>query len=129
MATLSQLKVLNDSAEHEKMLTKLPRHIQEKWLRFIDRLIHGPESAHANLATDTAHDDYPPFCELCKFISQEAHVACSPFKLMFDDSKKEDIKPPRPFKSSVVRSYGTQADEFSSNPTPRDAHKGSGLQT
>lgn len=57
MSTLSQLKVLDDADEHQKIIKKLPKHIQEKWMTYIDKWLYNEDNEQIS-------DEYPPFSKL-----------------------------------------------------------------
>ncbi|XP_038062585.1 uncharacterized protein LOC119733075 [Patiria miniata] len=103
MSTLSQLKVLDDPAEHKKIIEKLPRQVQGRWLRFVDQCMYGQK--------DAEEGDYPPFAELCKFIAKEARIACSPFHQKPMDEKRE-TKFVKPTKSGTATTFASKADEL-----------------
>ena len=116
MSTLSQLRVLEDPAEHKKIIEKLPRHVQGRWLRFVDQ--------HMYDKTDTEVEDYPSFAKLCKFIAKEARIACSPFHQKPNEDKKEETKHVKPTKWGTARTFASKADEMPMK-TKSSSQKGS----
>lgn len=76
MSILSHLKVLDDINEHQKITYKLPKDIQDSWLRYIDKWFYDEEG------NEQIHDEYSPFSKLCQFISRQARIACNPLSTM-----------------------------------------------
>ncbi|XP_063870070.1 uncharacterized protein LOC135105641 [Scylla paramamosain] len=86
MSTLCQLKVLDDADEHQKIINKLPKHIQEKWTAYIDKWLYNEDN-------EQIRDEYPPFSKLCQFISKQACTACNHLSAQLGESKVKDMKP------------------------------------
>ncbi len=80
VSTLSQLKVLNDADEYQKIINKLPKHIQEKWMTYTDKWLYNEDN-------EQIRDEYPSFPKLCQFISKQACIACSPLGARLGESK------------------------------------------
>jgi hypothetical protein len=76
MATLGHLKVLSDPAEHRKVLVKLPRPLQLRWMSIVDEHLYGNRDKDRNC--EPAEDSYPSFSELCAFVNKQARIGCNP---------------------------------------------------
>lgn len=78
------------------MAKKLPRHLIDRWSREVDRWLNKEQ----NRGDDSSpqHDSaamYPPFSAFCKFVKQEAGIACNPVisskALREEENKKDDV--------------------------------------
>nr|XP_006822330.1 PREDICTED: uncharacterized protein LOC102807587 [Saccoglossus kowalevskii] len=107
MTTIGYLRVLNDPDEQKKVLRKIPKSISDRWMRKVDSVLND----ESHMTHGDSYDRYPPFAELCQFLSREARIACSPANLKADD-KKEDSKRGKCSKYSGARSFATEADEI-----------------
>ena len=105
MSTLSQLKVLDDADEYQKILNKLPKHIQEKWKIYIDKWLYNEDN-------EQIRDEYPPFSKLCQFISKQARIACNPLSARLGESKAIDKKSVR----NKVQSFASQVSKVATKP-------------
>jgi hypothetical protein len=102
MKTLTNLSVLDDASEHQKILAKLPRFIQNKWLIQVDNWIYGYEECDENSGFSVPRrDTYPPFKSLCQFIAKQARIACNPLSLAERDitDSKQGLNPKLKMKS------------------------------
>ena len=82
MTTIHYLNVLNDPDENQKIIKKLPTNIVARWSRVVDEWIAEvePEEEYSTpqLTKKQLKAEYPPFSEFCKFMSEEARIACNP---------------------------------------------------
>ncbi|XP_064631672.1 uncharacterized protein LOC135489964 [Lineus longissimus] len=107
MSTLSQLKDLDDPTEQMKIVSKLPRSVQDRWLVVVDRIVYGDD------CEDDA--DYPPFSKLATFLRKQARIACNP---LIDRSKQEaDKSQTRQENKKPARA---SASTFASTTTPAE---------
>ncbi|XP_064622351.1 uncharacterized protein LOC135484646 [Lineus longissimus] len=74
MSTLGQLSVLNDSLEQDTILTKLPRGLQIRWIKFVDNW----QYEDSENCRGEPRNEHPPFSKLCAFIEREARILCNP---------------------------------------------------
>ena len=112
------LKILDDPDENQKMAKKLPRHLIDRWSREVDRWLNKEQKRDDDLSPqqDSAAM-YPPFSAFCKFVKQEARIACNPVisskTLREEESKKEDVD--RTLKGNKIfrrrNCFGTGANE------------------
>lgn len=102
MTTLKQLCILDDPIEHKKILSKLPRYIQERWLNELDNWIY-------SASKKGEVDSYPPFSALSSFVQKQARIASSPFNLR-NDSQFSVVKTDVSLQSE---SSNLEDDEFS----------------
>ena len=65
MGIIPELEVLSDSQENQKILTKLPEGLVNRWVRIADRAIEN-------------QGKFPSFKEFCEFMRTESNIACSP---------------------------------------------------
>ncbi|XP_064646718.1 uncharacterized protein LOC135499710 [Lineus longissimus] len=103
MATLGQLKVLNDSAEHQKILVKLSRGIQDRWLKIVDDRIYGKSNSDG---------EYPSFAELYDFLQKQSRIASNPLVDRSSSGVKSD-QANFSAKHSAASSYGNQTKKQS----------------
>ena len=77
MRTTKYLECLNHADENQKLSQKLPRNLQDRWNRTVDRWLYGSDAERETYG-ETFEGSFPPFAEFCKFISNEARIACGP---------------------------------------------------
>ena len=76
MKEIHYLTALNDPEENQKMISKLPRNICDRWGREVD---HWLNMRGQELQKPTARKSpYPPFSAFCDFLKREARIACNP---------------------------------------------------
>lgn len=68
MTTSSFLNSLNSEEEISIMLSKLPRHILDRWCRLVDKSLN---------AENEDEQCYPPFSKFCEFLEIEARIVCN----------------------------------------------------
>ena len=109
MITLSQLRILDDPEEYNKIIEKLPRVIQAKWLATVDQWMFGDALDLDSPLPMPVNEGYPPFSYLCKFIAREARMASNPVaqRLNSHASSTTVSKPRDNFKNSNPRSFNT----------------------
>ena len=56
---------------------KLPRYLQDRWNRTVDRWLYGSEAERESYG-EFYEGSFPPFSEFCKFVNNEARIACGP---------------------------------------------------
>ena len=97
--------MLDDQHENSYMLKKLPKHVVDRWRRYVDQRLYEPQ--------EDEPAGYPLFKEFVKFLAKEARVACGPVE---DSTNKEekDVRRDR----RVVRALQTTAAPASK----RDGH-------
>jgi hypothetical protein len=99
MGTLGQLRVLDDSSEQQKIVSKLPRFVQDRWLVKVDSFLYND---------DCNSDIYPPFKMFVDFIHKQARVACNPLV----ERSTDNIGPPNT--SKMVKRKENSASAFAS---------------
>jgi hypothetical protein len=77
MTSIIYLDSLNSAEENRKLIVKLPRYIADRWNRVIDRWLYKDEREQSSYLLLT-QGRYPPFSAFCRFIEDEARVACGP---------------------------------------------------
>ena len=89
------LKVLDDPHENSIMLKKLPKHLVDRWRRYVDQRLYDPRAGEVA--------GYPLFKEFVKFLSKEARIACGPIQDPAGRDEKEEVRKER----RVVRALQT----------------------
>ena len=77
MESISYLRSLNSPEENRKLVRKLPRYLANRWFRIVDEWLYGDPTHRASLPEEVYEGCYPPFSEFCKFVANEARIACS----------------------------------------------------
>ncbi len=82
MTSIHYLSVLNDPDENQKMLKKLPAYLVARWSRIVDEALAKEHDGFGLASSKTLESAtlsrFPSFSEFCKFLRQEAHIACNP---------------------------------------------------
>lgn len=90
MKSISHLRCLDSAEENRKILAKLPRYLTDRWNRIIDRWLYG--AIRGSDPYEMRQEGcFPPFAEFCKFLTEEARIACGPGNIPFSE-KKPHIK-------------------------------------
>ena len=95
MKEIHYLTALNDPEENQKMISKLPRNICDRWGREVD---HWLNMKGQELQESTAtKSPYPPFSAFCDFLKREARIACNPvtMKRAEEEAKKVETSQQR----------------------------------
>ena len=77
MESTKYLDCLNSYDENQKMLRKMPRYIVDRWNRIIDKWLYGTEQEKREHG-EHFEGSFPPFSTFCRFVSDEARIACGP---------------------------------------------------
>ena len=81
----------------KKVVKKLPWHLIDRWSHEVDRWLNKRiEMRQNNLSSQQSSQAIcPPFSAFCKFVNEEARMACNPVisskTLREEENKKEDI--------------------------------------
>ncbi|CAB4034962.1 Hypothetical predicted protein, partial [Paramuricea clavata] len=68
MEKVSSLNVLNDVQENQKMISKLPKWLSNRWARVVYK-------------SREEKNKFPPFSEFVRFLVTETNIACDPVNL------------------------------------------------
>ncbi|KAK3754647.1 hypothetical protein QZH41_001706 [Actinostola sp. cb2023] len=96
MEKISSLHVLNDDQENQKMVTKIPKWLINRWSR---EVYHYKQD----------HKLYPPFSVFVQFLVKESDIACDPVvQMSVNDPDKKLPKPQR------LSSFATSSEDITS---------------
>lgn len=82
METTRHLASLNSEEEISKIVEKLPRFVQDRWIRVVDKWLN----------EDQDHQCYPPFETFSEFIEKEARIANLPGASLRQTTQIHDYK-------------------------------------
>ena len=90
MKEIHYLTALNDPEENQKMISKLPRNICDRWGREVD---HWLNMKGQELQESTAtKSPYPPFSAFCDFLKREARIACNPVTMTRAEEEAKKVE-------------------------------------
>ena len=105
MKEIHYLTALNDPEENQKMISKLPRNICDRWGREVD---HWLNMRGQELQEPTAtKSPYPPFSAFCDFLKREARIACNPVTMA---RAEEEVKKVETSQQRLVK-FGNRKKE------------------
>ena len=102
------LECLNSADENQKLVRKLPRPLMERWNHIVNKLLYGSEFEREAYG-EVYEGSFPPFSQFCKFVSNEARIACGPGMIRAYEGAKDKNQ-----KSSLTPS----AKNFATSVTP-----------
>lgn len=133
MKEVKHLKALNDPEENQKMLCKLPHHLDEHWTREVDRLLNKEEQVFSDVSARTTRSAaYLPFSAFCEFLKKESRIACNPVTSLNTKEggeRKEESQRRGRFtdnnrnKSLGAGSFATEAEEVKDSSRERKEDK------
>lgn len=121
MHTIDYLSTLESVEENERLVRKLPQYAAERWKRLVDKSLYNTEQTEYGFPIQST-GRYPSFYDFCKFVADEARVACGPCSTR----ALPESKSPTKFNSGTrgrVRSLSTQSKEQTTE-TPASNDRG-----
>ena len=101
MEKVSSLNVLNDVQENQKMISKLPKWLSNRWARVVYK-------------SREEKNKFPLFSEFVRFLVTESNIACDPVNLRsskINDENKRPKDPRRPERPYPRYRAGTEIDK------------------
>ena len=98
---VSSLNVLNDVQENQKMISKLPKWLSNRWARVVYK-------------SREEKNKFPLFSEFVRFLVTESNIACDPVNLRsskINDENKRPKDPRRPERPYPRYRAGTEIDK------------------
>ena len=116
MSSISYLSSLDSAEENKKLVQKLPRYMSQRWARIVDSWLYGNEN--------TGHSyqgPYPPLAVFCRFLANEARIACGPGNVSAPAEKLDRNRTWKPkAKSTALASQtSTTNDKTAETPKPQ----------
>ncbi|XP_064640944.1 uncharacterized protein LOC135495877 [Lineus longissimus] len=111
MTSLSNLSILNDAIEQRRVIDKLPRFMQERWLTVVDKWRFGADSDGSG---QVVNDSYPPFSRLVQFVKKHARIMSNP---ILDRSSSAPTKSVVSVKPAQRSSFATGTETITEKAT------------
>ena len=110
MKEIHYLTALNDPEENQKMISKLPRNICDRWGREVD---HWLNMRGQELQKPTARKSpYPPFSAFCDFLKREARIDCNPVTMA---RAEEEVKKVETSQQRLVKFSNRKKEPLGAN--------------